>query len=151
MGDGFLEAAQILGLQEHLSEMKQAYRKTCPYGEEPTEENLTNWFVKGAGGSATDIDGNADSSNRKRTMYWFSQRIESQVGAGGFAVGNKLSLADVLIYNAFAETLEEHQVGTCSIVIPVLYLLQSSTLLHSLRRTRQIRFRLRFRIRSVAR
>jgi len=109
MGGSIMEAAQIIAIQEHLSEMKTAYRKFAAYGEEPTEENVANWFVKGADGSAADITGNADMGNRKRTMYWWSQRIESQVGAGGFAVGSAPSLADVLIYNSFAETLEDAQ------------------------------------------
>ena len=34
-------------------------------------------------------------------------RLEGIVGAGGTAVGSSISLADVLIYNAFAECLTE--------------------------------------------
>ena len=45
-----------------------------------------------------------------RQLHWFMGRLENLIpGESGFAVGNKLSLADVLIYNAFAEHLEDAQ------------------------------------------
>jgi hypothetical protein len=36
-------------------------------------------------------------------------RIEAVLGGNGFAVGNTISLADVLIYNIFAEFLSDEQ------------------------------------------
>ena len=45
-----------------------------------------------------------------RRLHWFMGRLENLIpGSDGFAVGGKLSLADVLIYNAFAEFLEDAQ------------------------------------------
>ena len=41
-----------------------------------------------------------------RFLQWFLGRIEAVLGNNGFAVGDKLSLADVLIYNSFAEYLK---------------------------------------------
>lgn len=44
-----------------------------------------------------------------RYLTWWAGRIEAVLGDSGFAVGDKLSLADVLIYYAFFETLgDEH-------------------------------------------
>ena len=36
-------------------------------------------------------------------------RIEACLGSNGFAVGSKLSLADIVIYNAFAEHLKDSE------------------------------------------
>jgi len=84
-----------------------AWRVLCPWGAEPTKENLDTWFDSGA----TDATGPADGSARAtRYLKWYSGRIENTIG-NGFAVGNKLSLADVMIHNVYAEVLKEHERG----------------------------------------
>jgi len=106
MGSNHFEAARIISIQEHLKEMKDAYRKIIPYGSEPTEDNLKTWFEDGAKDQSP---ARADMQNRTRYASWFAGRIEYIVGGDGYAVGSKISLADVLIYNTFAETLEPSQ------------------------------------------
>jgi hypothetical protein len=87
--------------------MRDAYNKVVPYGTAPTEENLDKWFGTGA----TDCSpAQADMTKRSERFYsWYMGRIEYLVGASGFAVGSKLSLADVLIENQLAEVLEDAQ------------------------------------------
>lgn len=59
---------------------------------------------------ALDTTGPADRSGQStRYFQWWSGRIEIVLNNTGYAVGNSLSLADVLIYNVFAEYLEESQ------------------------------------------
>jgi len=101
MGSNTLEAAQIIGICEHVKEMVTTWRTLCPYGQEPDMAQLGKWFSDGA----TDVSGPADGTNRaSRYLKWFSGRIEATLGAG-FAVGGKLSLADVMLYNQYAEVL----------------------------------------------
>ena len=53
----------------------------------------------------------AVGANRpSRFLKWYMGRLEGVVGAGGTAVGSSMSLADVLIYNKFAECLTEAEV-----------------------------------------
>lgn len=53
----------------------------------------------------------AVGANRpSRLLKWYMGRLEGVVGAGGTAVGSSISLADVLIYNKFAECLTEAEV-----------------------------------------
>eukprot|EP00041_Stephanoeca_diplocostata_P007565 m.108002 g.108002 ORF g.108002 m.108002 type:complete len:291 (+) comp16940_c0_seq2:105-977(+) len=106
MGDTNLEAAKILSVAETLSECMKAYRSEIPYGTEPSSEKLEQWFTAGA----TDTTGRADMSTRsERYIKWYMGRLEHIIGAGGVAVGTHISLADVLIYNYFAETLSDAQ------------------------------------------
>jgi len=107
MGAGFLEGAQIIAIQEHVKEMSTAYRAVCPYGEEPTEENLSKWFTEGA----EDASPAAADMSRKKERYfkWFAGRIEGVLPSTGVSVGSSLSLADLLIYNLFAETLQDSE------------------------------------------
>jgi len=106
MGSSDLEAAQIISIQEHLRECNLAFRNLIPYGSEPTEDQLNTWFDTGA----TDSSGPADMKTRStRYLKWYVGRIENVVGDDGYAVGGKLSLADLLIYNLFAETLLEEE------------------------------------------
>jgi glutathione S-transferase len=108
MGDNAWEAAQILSVYEHLKEMNTVFRQVIAWGAEPTEEQLTTWFDSGA----TDVSGPADGSARStRYMKWWMGRIEATLGNNGFAVGNRLSLADVLIYEFFGEYLAEEEAG----------------------------------------
>lgn len=107
MGSNNLEAAQIIGICEHVKEMVTAYRTLVPYGQEPTEEALSKWFTAGA----TDATGPADGAARsERFLKWFSGRIEAVLGQQ-FAVGGKLSLADVTLYNAYCEVLKIEEAG----------------------------------------
>jgi hypothetical protein len=106
MGGSTFEAGRILGISEHLKEMVQAYTKIVPWGTEPTSENLDAWFDQGA----TDVSGPADRAGAStRYLTWWMGRIEAVLGEGGVAVGGKLSLADVLLYYTFAETLAAEQ------------------------------------------
>lgn len=105
LGSNTLEAAQILGVAEHIKEMRIAYAGLVPYGSEPTPESEV-WFDQGA----MDFTGAADRTGQKtRYLTWWTGRIEASLGSSGFAVGNKLSLADVLLFNAYGEVLAADQ------------------------------------------
>ena len=104
LGSNNLEAAQILSINEHMKEVFDAFHALVPYGSEPTEEALVKWFEQGA----TDTTGPADPSERStRFLTWWLGRIELTLGDKGFAVGNKLSLADMQLYFTFADYLRE--------------------------------------------
>jgi len=103
MGSSTFEAAQIISISEHIKELMTAYRALIPYGTEATADQLTTWFDTGAKDSTGPADGSQRSS---RFLTWWMGRIEAVVGDAGFAVGSKISLADVLIHNTFAEYLE---------------------------------------------
>mmetsp|Transcript_3607 Transcript_3607/g.4915 ORF Transcript_3607/g.4915 Transcript_3607/m.4915 type:complete len:246 (+) Transcript_3607:65-802(+) len=108
MGSSILEAAQIISIFEHLRELKQALYKVAEYGTKPDPEKLKAFFTAGA----TDVSGIAERKTRsERGMVFYLGRLESLVGKDGYAVGGKLSLADFLIYNAFAEKLTEKDNG----------------------------------------
>ena len=108
MGSSNLEAAQIISISEHLKELMTAFRALVPWGQEPSAEALDKWFD----GGATDISGYAVGADRSnRFLSWWMGRIEATLGSEGFAVGNKLSLADVLIYETFAEYLKDEEAG----------------------------------------
>lgn len=102
------EAAQILAFGEHIKELREKYTALVPYGTEPSPASLDAFFDDA---TATDFTGPADGSKRgSRYLLWFMGRMEKLVGADGFAVGGKLSLADILIFNAFADSLTADQV-----------------------------------------
>lgn len=106
MGSSNLEAAQILAVYEHLREMMLAYREVVPYGDAPSAEATAMWFEYGA----TDYTGTADSSMKTaRMLPWWMGRIENALDDGGFAVGQKLSLADIALYYFFSETLTDEE------------------------------------------
>jgi hypothetical protein len=108
MGDSIMDSGQIMNIGEHIKEMNTAYRTVCPYGSEPTAEQNDKWID----GGATDVSGAADRSGYgTRYLTWFMARIETTLGSNGFAVGNKLSLADILLYNAFMEHLKDSEAG----------------------------------------
>ena len=103
MGKSSLEAAQIISISEHLKEMNTAYRTIVPWGAEPSKDALDKWFDQGA----TDVTGTADRAGQPtRYLTWWMGRIEAVLGSSGFAVGDSLSLADVLLYNVFSEHLK---------------------------------------------
>ena len=106
MGSSHIEAAKILAIQEHVKELMTAFYKVCPYGTEMNAETADKWFE----GGATDFTGVADGSARdQRFLKWWAGRINDTLGENGFAVGNSLSLADVVLYNAFAEHLRDDE------------------------------------------
>lgn len=109
MGKDNFEAARIVSIAEHLRECCEAYRTLVPLGQAPTTHALDLWFE----GGAQDVSGHAVAKDRsQRYLRWWMGRIERSIeGSGGFAVGSQLSLADLLLYNTFAETetmKEEH-------------------------------------------
>ncbi len=108
MGSNSWEAAQIISVQEHLKEMLTAYRTLVPWGVEPNAENVDKWFDQGS----ADVTGAADRSGYStRYLTWWMGRIEAALGDKGFAVGDKLSLADVLLYNVFGDYLKPEEAG----------------------------------------
>jgi len=110
MGKNHFEQAQVTAIVEHVKEMMTAYRGLIPYGQEPTEELLTKWFTTGAEDMSPE---NAASTGRsERFAKWWFGRIESTLTSSQFAVGNSISLADVVIYNTFAELLKDDECPT---------------------------------------
>ncbi|CAE7521026.1 unnamed protein product [Symbiodinium microadriaticum] len=106
MGENHIEAAKILSIQEHVKEMATVFGKLCPWGSDMDAETADKWFE----GGATDFTGPADGPAREqRFLKWWAGRINECLGDNGFAVGNKLSLADVLLYYAFAEHLRDEE------------------------------------------
>ena len=102
LGSSSLEAAQILAFIEHIKELSAAYRTASPWGTEPVPEKMAEFFDDA---SATDYTGPA-ARGGKRAFLWFLGRMELLVGADGFAVGGKLSLADVMLYGLLGDTLD---------------------------------------------
>ena len=98
----------VLTIQESVKEMNQAYRELIPYGTTPTKELNEKWFESGAKDRAPK---SSDFSNRDRYFHWYCGRLEDLVSLskGSYAVGNRISLADVLIYNLFRERLRDEE------------------------------------------
>jgi len=108
MGNNAWDAAQILSIHEHVKELNAAFRTVVPWGAEPTVEALDKWFD----GGANDVTGVADRAGQStRYLTWFMGRIEATLGNQGFAVGDKLSLADVLLFQLFGEFLKAEEAG----------------------------------------
>jgi glutathione S-transferase len=106
LGTNTLEAAQIMAISEHLKEMNASFDTLVEWGEEPTEEAANKWFD----GGATDITGPSNSEGyHTRYLTWWLGRIENALGDKGYAVGDKLSLADVLLYYWFCDYLRDHE------------------------------------------
>ena len=103
LGKDATEAAAIVSFQEHLTELNNAWSKLVPYGTAPTDESFAAFFDEAA---APDVSGVAVRSTQpKRGFCWFVGRIERLVGSNGFAVGSKLSLADVLLFRLLADVV----------------------------------------------
>jgi len=101
MGKDHFEAAQIIAISEHLRELHASFHTLNPLATQPDPEAMHKWFD----GGAKDTTGLAvQDTQNARYLTWYMGRIERVVGPHGFAVGDKLSLADVLLYNSFAET-----------------------------------------------
>lgn len=109
LGSSPAEAAQIIAFTEHLRELNQAFRALVPYGTEPTEAAMAAFFDDS---SAADFTGPADGAKRAaRNMKWFMGRLERLVGEG-FCVGGKTSLADVMLFQFFADSLTPEESAT---------------------------------------
>jgi len=83
--DNDIEAAQIDMINEHLIDVKKEYNDTKKVGEEA----VANWF-------------------KTKLPEWMG-KLEKCVGDGGFAVGSKISWADVELFTfitAFFDNLE---------------------------------------------
>lgn len=106
LGSSNLEAAKIIALSEHVKEMLASYKTVVPYGVEPTDEMLDKWFT----GGSVDVTGTAarDGQSTRYATWWMS-RIETILDSNGFAIGSKISYADVLMYFVFAEELKESE------------------------------------------
>eukprot|EP01041_Mallomonas_annulata_P002784 gene2784-5481_t len=104
-GESNLEAAKILAISEHIREMMDSYKSLVPYGAAPTEEALNTWFE----GGAKDISGPADYNDRNRYFLWYMGRIEQSLDSSGYAVGGKISLADVLLYRTLCDYLKDEE------------------------------------------
>jgi len=104
LGDNDLQAGQILSVFEHLKECKEAYMKLVPWGSVPTKEQEDKWF---GDDGALDKEGVAVMSNRnKRHLKWFLGRIEGIAGDKGHLVGDRISLADILMFFSFGDNLD---------------------------------------------
>ena len=97
-----------------MGNTKAAWDK-LPSGGETDEEKAASaaekiriWFTESA---ATDYCGPSDMSGTRgeRRAMWYMKRLETFLG-DGYAVGGKLSLGDLLIYNAFAEVLTDEEI-----------------------------------------
>ena len=106
LGKTPLENAHVLEFQEHLKEMKGAYNQICPYGQEPSQEQLDLWFNGGAEDQSPEP---ADMKTRNsRMMRWWCGRLEYIVGKQ-FVIGDSITLADVLLYCTFIDYLKEDE------------------------------------------
>ena len=106
MGSNNIEAAHIVSISEHLKEMHTQYKTLVPWATEPKPEAQDKWFE----GGAKDLTGVAVRNDQStRYLSWWLGRMEPTLGNKGFAVGNKLSLADVLLFSSFADSLTPEQ------------------------------------------
>jgi glutathione S-transferase len=100
-GSNNFEAAQILSISEHLRELDIAYRKLFPWGTTPDEAALKDFFENE---EVNDFTGPAVQSGQgKRMMIWYLGRLNHIMPETGFSVGDKLSLADILLWKYFAD------------------------------------------------
>jgi len=107
------ETAKIVAIDESLGEMMAAWSKLMPDKEGATDadkaanaaEKIRVWFAES---DAKDYCGPSDMSGTRGQRYakWFLKRLETILG-DKYAVGDSLSLADLLIYNKLAEVLTD--------------------------------------------
>lgn len=98
-GETDAQAAQIDNICEHVAEIGVAFGKVMPYGNSFDDANkapiLTTWFTTEASAG--------DKERSDRHLLWHLNHLEHCVGSEGFACGEKVSLADALIYNKLGE------------------------------------------------
>jgi glutathione S-transferase len=111
LGNNSVEASKVIAVVEHLRELSNGYSELVPFGAEPSDETLDKWFDQGA----TDATGPADGSARStRYLKWWMGRIEAALDSHGFAVGDKLTFADVFMFYVFGDNLSAENAPTLS-------------------------------------
>jgi glutathione S-transferase len=110
LGSSAEEAATILSWADSLKEMLDVWSKLVPYGTEPTAEAFAAFFDNA---EASDVTGAADGSKRAaRAARWYLGRLERLTSSTpGFAVGNKISLADVMLFRHFGDVVNNKELG----------------------------------------
>merc|ERR1740117_1455968 len=102
MGSTADEEGEIDALVEHVSDMKDAWRKLIPYGNKMSDKEkqaaTTVWFSTTA---SPVLDG-----KKERQLQWFLGHLEGYVG-DKFAIGGRPSLADAVLFNALGEHAPE--------------------------------------------
>ena len=108
LGSSPTEAAQVVNWMESLTELNAVWSKLVPYGTEPTAEAYAAFFDDK---TAADVTGVADrAAASKRAAHWFLGRLERLTSAHGpFAVGNKLSLADVALFRLLGDVVSRDE------------------------------------------
>lgn len=89
MGSSELEAGQIDTICEIMWDIAD------DFGKKQKEEEKEKWF------SVSEKEG---GNRGDRQFKWYLAQLEKCVGADGFAVGGKSSMADAVIYSKFGET-----------------------------------------------
>lgn len=109
MGKCNVEAAQITSVSEHVKEMTASFKSVVPWGKQPSPESLDKWF----NGGSNDLSGVAVRTGQSsRYLNWWMGRMELSLGTKGFAVGAQMSLADILLFNAFMDTLSPEKTAS---------------------------------------
>ena len=106
-GDNDMESSRIISVLSSLDELKSSYRKVIPYGQEPTEDMFRSFFDE----PERDVKGPAQRANSKTRFFrWYCGRMEhSLFKESKWAVGTRMSLADIAIYRELYDTLEGNQ------------------------------------------
>lgn len=104
LGSSPTEAAQVVNWMESITELNAVWSKLVPYGTEPSAEAYAAFFDDN---TAADVTGVADrAAASKRAARWFLGRLERLTSSHGpFAVGNKLSLADVALFRLLGDVV----------------------------------------------
>lgn len=107
LGDSDMESSRIMSVLSTLDELKTASRKVIPYGVEPTEEMLAKLFDE----PEHDVKGPAQRAHRENRLFrWHCGRMEhSLFQESQWAVGQRMSLADIAIYRNLYDNLEGTQ------------------------------------------
>jgi len=104
-GADVYEAGRIDSIVETVKELSDAFSRLIPYGntfdDAKKQEIRDAWFTSPV----------PTKREEPRHLLWYLQFLEKVVGADGFAVGGKVSLADAVIYNKFGEDASEVKGG----------------------------------------
>lgn len=98
MGKGKIQEAQIDAYCEHIRDLRDAYNKVRGNPFAPAtpeiEEAKEKWFAE--------------------TMPTWMKKIETVTGDNGFAVGDKMSLADIVLYCALTQAFSDADKASAS-------------------------------------
>ena len=98
MGKGKIQEAQIDAYCEHIRDLRDAYSKVRGNPFAPAtpeiEEAKEKWFSE--------------------TMPTWMKKIETVTGDNGFAVGDKMSLADIVLYCALTQAFSDADKASAS-------------------------------------